>query len=153
MREPLRVFIGYDEREIPAWHVLAHSILARATCPVALIPLIQPTLRESGAYTRERGPTESTSFSLTRFLVPYLSGYWGTSVFLDCDILCRVDVNLLWRDIGKADMKTPLAAGERARLIAELRHQAQRLLDGGRIVIVKFCRFHIRFVGIDFISE
>src|SRR6266540_4252985 len=35
-----------------------------------------------------------------------------------------------------------LTAGKRARLIAELRHQAQRFIDGSRIMVIKFCRFH-----------
>ncbi|MCC7487909.1 MAG: glycosyltransferase, partial [Burkholderiales bacterium] len=43
-------------------------------------------------YTRPRGPTESTEFSLTRFLVPRLSDYQGWSMFIDCDMLCLADV-------------------------------------------------------------
>lgn len=92
MIEPLRIFIGFDGKESVAYHVLAHSILARASVPVQIAPLVQSSLRTAGLYTRERGPTESTEFSLTRFLVPYLSGYYGRSLFLDCDMLCRVDV-------------------------------------------------------------
>jgi hypothetical protein len=45
-----------------------------------------------GLYSRGRGPTESTEFSLTRFLVPALSQYRGWSLFMDCDMLCRADV-------------------------------------------------------------
>jgi hypothetical protein len=45
-----------------------------------------------GVYKRARGPTESTEFSLTRFLVPHLSGYKGWSVFMDCDMLCLADI-------------------------------------------------------------
>jgi hypothetical protein len=58
MREPLRVFIGWDSREVVAWHVLAHSILSRTSIPVALIPLKQDALRADGIYTRERGPAQ-----------------------------------------------------------------------------------------------
>lgn len=105
MREPLRIFIGWDGREAIAWHVLAHSILARSSIPVALIPLRQDALRSMGIYTRERGPTESTEFSLTRFLVPYLSGYWGTSIFMDCDMLCRVDIADLIAECGRLAVK------------------------------------------------
>jgi hypothetical protein len=104
-REPLRCFIGFDSREPIAWHVLAHSILSRSSIPVSLIPLHQPALRSMGIYTRERGPTESTEFSLTRFLVPYLSGYWGTSIFMDSDMLCRVDMAELIADVGRAAVK------------------------------------------------
>jgi hypothetical protein len=86
----LRIFIGWDSREPVAAAVLAHSILTRASAPVAIIPLTLTSLR--GVYTRERMATESTEFSFTRFLVPYLSRYEGVSVFLDCDMLVRTDV-------------------------------------------------------------
>jgi len=94
--DTLRIFIGYDSKEPIAYHVLANSIMRRASCPVAITPLVQPALRASGLYTRERGPTESTEFSMTRFLVPYLSGYKGHSVFMDCDMLCLTDIAELW---------------------------------------------------------
>lgn len=105
MREPLRVFIGWDGGETVAYHVLAHSIIRRASIPVSITPLRQDTLREHGIYWRERGQTESTEFSLTRFLVPALSGYFGTSVFMDCDMLCRVDIADLVEAVSKVETK------------------------------------------------
>jgi hypothetical protein len=57
---------------------------------VSMTPLRLDSLRR--IYTRERGPTESTEFSLTRFLVPYLSNYEGFSLFMDCDMLMQADV-------------------------------------------------------------
>jgi len=104
VREPLRIFIGFDPKEVVAWHVLAHSILRRATVPVAITPLVQASLRSEGLYTRERGPTESTEFSMTRFLVPYLSGYHGTSIFMDCDMLCRTDIADIFAEIHRAEV-------------------------------------------------
>ena len=89
----LQVFIGYDPNEAVAYHTLAHSILRRASIPVSIAPLARTQLQ--GVYTRERGPTEATEFSLTRFLVPWLSGYRGWSLFMDCDMLCRVDIAAL----------------------------------------------------------
>ena len=106
MREPLRIFVGWDGGETVAYHVLAHSIIRRASIPVSIIPLRQDTLRQYGLYTRERGPTESTEFSLTRFLVPALSGFHGTSVFMDCDMLFRADVADLIAAVGKVETKT-----------------------------------------------
>jgi hypothetical protein len=97
--EPLRIFIGYDSKEPVAYHVLAHSILRRASVPVSITPLVQSALRVSGIYTRDRGATESTEFSLTRFLVPHLCGYQGQAVFMDSDMLCQVDVAELWESI------------------------------------------------------
>jgi hypothetical protein len=97
--DQLRIFIGYDSKEPAAYHTLAHSILSRASEPVAIIPLVQPALRRQCFYNRERTSTESTEFSMTRFLVPFLSGYHGYSVFMDCDMLCRVDIAELWPEI------------------------------------------------------
>ena len=87
----LNIFIGYDSREVVAFHTLVHSIVRRSSVPVSIVPLKLEQLQGRGLYTRERGPTESTEFSLTRFLVPALSEYKGWSIFMDCDMLCRVD--------------------------------------------------------------
>ncbi len=69
----IRIFIGFDARETVAWHVLSHSILARASQPVSLVPLALPNL--GPLMTRERNSLQSTDFSFSRFLTPYLSGY------------------------------------------------------------------------------
>lgn len=90
MKGELRIFIGWDSREPVAAAVLAHSILARASAPVWIMPLTRRSVQH--AYTRDRMPTESTEFSFTRFLVPYLSRYEGWSVFMDCDMLCQADI-------------------------------------------------------------
>jgi hypothetical protein len=86
----LNVCIGWDSKEPAAAAVLAHSILTRAEKPVRIMPLTRKSI--SHVYTRPRGPLESTEFSMTRFLVPYLSAYKGWSLFLDCDMLCRTNI-------------------------------------------------------------
>ncbi|MCX7692433.1 glycosyltransferase [Tepidimonas taiwanensis] len=90
----IRLFIGYDPRESIAWHVLAHSIYARSSVPVSFVPLALSTL--GGLMWRERSALQSTDFSFSRFLVPYLSGYEGWSIFMDCDMLVRDDISNLW---------------------------------------------------------
>jgi hypothetical protein len=102
----LNVYIGYDPKESVAFYTLAHSILRRASIPVAIAPLMRSQLKD--IYTRERGPTESTEFSLTRFLVPYLSGYSGWSVFMDCDMLCLADIAELAAQIERQPDKAVL---------------------------------------------
>jgi hypothetical protein len=98
----LSIYLGYDPRESIAFHTLAHSILRRSSVPVSIAPLAQNQLK--GIYRRSRGPTESTEFSLTRFLVPHLSGYSGWSIYMDCDMLCRVDIAALARETeGQAE--------------------------------------------------
>ena len=89
---PLQVFIGFDPRSSVAYHVLAHSIMRRASRPVSITPLYRPQLRSMGAYLRERTPMESTDFSMTRFLTPYLAGFEGVSIFMDNDMLCLGDI-------------------------------------------------------------
>jgi lipopolysaccharide biosynthesis glycosyltransferase len=88
------VFIGFDPRETVAFHVLAHSIHRRASQPVTVAPLM---LSELGAVlTRARHPLQSSDFSFSRFLTPYLSEYRGWSLFMDCDMLMLDDVAKLW---------------------------------------------------------
>lgn len=102
----LNVYIGFDARESVAFYTLAHSILRRASVPLSLTALMQSQLK--GLYTRSRGPTESTEFSLTRFLVPALSAYRGWSIFMDCDMLCRVDIAELQAHIERQRDKAVL---------------------------------------------
>uniref|UniRef100_A0A0E0M9Q9 Hexosyltransferase n=1 Tax=Oryza punctata TaxID=4537 RepID=A0A0E0M9Q9_ORYPU len=90
--QPFRVFVGYDPREDEAYEVCRRSLLRHATVPVDVRPIRQPELRAAGLYWRERGPTESTEFSFTRFLTPYLAGYRGWALFVDCDFLYLADI-------------------------------------------------------------
>ena len=85
-----RVFVGFDPNETVAFHVLNHSIQARASKPVAVIPIMLSQLQD--VFKRERNPLQSTEFSFSRFLVPYMSGYEGWSVFMDCDMLVLDDI-------------------------------------------------------------
>lgn len=102
----LHVFIGYDPKESAAFYTLSHSIQRRASRPVSITPLMLSQLK--GIYRRQRGPTESTEFSLTRFLTPLLSGYEGWSLFMDCDMLCRTDITELERFAERASDKAVL---------------------------------------------
>lgn len=90
---PLQIMIGYDPRETVTWHVLAHSILARASIPITITPISLQTLQ--GIYTRPRNPGQSTDFTFARFLTPYLAGPGAISIFLDSDMLCLCDVKEL----------------------------------------------------------
>jgi len=90
----MRVFVGFDSKEVVAYHVLCQSILETASKPVQFIPVALSTL--GSVFARERNPLQSTEFSFSRFLVPHLSGYDGWSLFLDCDMLFRADICELW---------------------------------------------------------
>ncbi len=90
----IRIFIGFDERETVAWHVLAHSILARSSEPVSFVPLALNNLGK--LMWREKNPLQSTDFSFSRFLTPHLSNHEGWSLFMDCDMLVLDDIAKLW---------------------------------------------------------
>lgn len=117
MYDPLRIFIGYDSREPVSYHVLLQSILRRASSPITVLPLVIRHL--DGLYTRKRDPKESTEFSLTRFLVPYLSGYLGHSIFMDCDMLCLTDIASIWNEIHKNGPANPRVCPEEAVLVCQ----------------------------------
>ena len=87
------IYIGYDPKESAAYHVLAHSIIRRASVPVRITPLRQSLLVDE--YSRAPDTRASTEFSLTRFLVPYLSNYTGVSIYMDCDMLMLGNVAAL----------------------------------------------------------
>ncbi len=94
MLDPIRVFIGWDRTEVVAWHVLAHSIQERASEPVAISPVMLNQL--TPYFRRGEHALASTEFSFSRFLVPFLAGYEGWALFMDCDMLCRRDIAELW---------------------------------------------------------
>jgi hypothetical protein len=90
--QPLRIFVGWEPREALAYHVFAHSILRRASIPVAITPIMQGQLRGNDLYWREKDAHAATEFSLTRFLVPALADYRGLAIFADCDMLMQADI-------------------------------------------------------------
>lgn len=88
----IRVFIGYDAQETIAYHVAAHSIMRHVSEPVSIAPLMLNQL----PITRARDAKQSTDFAFSRFLVPWLCGFEGRAIFMDCDVLVRADVREMW---------------------------------------------------------
>lgn len=86
----LDVYIGYDNAERVAYHVLSQSLVDHASRPLRITPIARPTL--AGVHDRPRISQQSTEFSFTRFLTPFLSGYAGWSLYMDCDMLVRADI-------------------------------------------------------------
>ena len=92
----INIFIGYDHRERAATNVLIDSIYQKSSVPVSITPLINSQLENQNLFYRKRDKNQSTDFSFTRFLVPKLMGYKGWAIFMDCDMLCRLDISRLW---------------------------------------------------------
>ncbi|MDX2163945.1 MAG: glycosyltransferase [Gammaproteobacteria bacterium] len=90
----IRIFLGYDSREVIAHHVCAQSIIETSRMPLSITPLKLDNL--SSIFDRSREPDQLTDFSYTRFLVPYLCDYKGWAIYLDGDMLIREDIQRLW---------------------------------------------------------
>lgn len=93
-QELIRIAIGVDYRELIAYHTAASSIIRRSSVPVAFVPIALNTL--SSIFDREIPATASTEFSFTRFLAPFLCGFDGWVIYMDCDVVVRSDIAELW---------------------------------------------------------
>jgi lipopolysaccharide biosynthesis glycosyltransferase len=100
MEQPVRLVIGFDQREAIAYHVFCQSVLDRSSIPVFFIPLAANLLN----FYREIHADGSNSFIYSRFLTPFLMGYNGWAIFADGDMICNADIKELWnkRDDSKA---------------------------------------------------
>lgn len=108
--QPLRVFVGHDPREDIAFQVLRHSILRRASCPVEVWPISRGYLEDGGIWTRKPDPAESTEFSLTRFLAPWIANQTRPDIgrrervlYMDCDFLVLDDITKVWDSVAGQD--------------------------------------------------
>lgn len=88
----MKIFIGYDPREETAYQVCRESLARQSSTLLNIQPIKQSEMREKNLYWREKDALSSTEFSFTRFLVPYLAGYTGWAIFMDCDFLWRGDI-------------------------------------------------------------
>ena len=83
-----RIFIGWDSREAEVADILAYSLRKHASIPLDIRYLKIDELD----FNRPRDPLQSTEFTYTRFLVPYLCNYQGKALFMDCDMLALGDI-------------------------------------------------------------
>ena len=90
------IFIGFDSRERAATNVLIDSLYMHSSSSLSITPLITSQLENQSIYWRKRDSKQSTDFSFSRFLVPFLMDYKGWAIFMDCDMLCLADITSLW---------------------------------------------------------
>jgi lipopolysaccharide biosynthesis glycosyltransferase len=88
----IKIFIGYDQREIVAYHVCSNSIIRQSTNPLSISPLALNLLKDYN----ELHTDGSNHFIYSRFLVPYLMDYNGWAIFIDGDMILRDDITKLW---------------------------------------------------------
>lgn len=93
----LQISIGNNKQSVYDFKVLEYSIRQRASISVD----IRPVPDHSALLTRSWEITQTTPFSFTRFLTPYMWEYKGISMYMDPDMLCLCDIKEL------ADMYDP----------------------------------------------
>lgn len=107
----MRVYIGFDAREVPAYQVAVRSLVERSSIRVEVVPLLLPHLQALGIYRRPHYRKDgvlwcaisdapmSTEFANSRFFVHHLErrvhGRAGWALFVDGDFLFRDDVERL----------------------------------------------------------
>lgn len=140
----LRVYIGWDERDVLAYEVCRASLLAHASIPVEIVPLKHWELRRRGLYRRAYWCDESgqkwdardenpfsTGFSFTRFLVPALEQFKsGWVLFCDPDMLWRADVAEL----------LALAEDDKAVMVVQHRHAPTEKVKMGGLLQTAYNR-------------
>ncbi|MCP4974275.1 MAG: hypothetical protein GY914_11495 [Prochlorococcus sp.] len=89
-----KIFIGFDPREDVAVNVLTDSIQANSSIPVQIAQVRLSQLK--GIYERPESSLQSTAFSFSRFLVPWLCEFEGWGLFIDADMLCLANIAELW---------------------------------------------------------
>jgi len=92
----MKVFIGYDSRFDDAYQVAKHSLF-KVNDNVEVYPLKLDKFKN--LLFREHDHLASTEFTISRFLVPYLSDYTGFSLFVDCDVLFLEDPMQMLQEI------------------------------------------------------
>ena len=92
MNNPIKLIIGFDQRESIAYHTFTQSILEKCSVPVMFIPLAMNTLK---GY-KETHKDKSNDFIYSRFLTPYLCNFKGWAIFADGDMICQADIKELW---------------------------------------------------------
>ncbi len=96
------IFIGFDQREAIAAEVCKFSI--EENLSIEDKPNITFLKSENiPEFTRPREARQSTDFTYTRFMIPFIKRYKGYSLFCDCDFLFLVDINQIWKYVENKD--------------------------------------------------
>lgn len=108
MKDDFSVFIGFDPREAACFAVARDSVRRNCTVPVPIRGIALDVVR-GDMYRRKHkvkrgqlwdkisGAPMSTEFAISRFLTPILAET-PYAIFMDCDMLARVNFATLFRD-------------------------------------------------------
>lgn len=86
----IQIFAGFDPREEIGYHTFCSSVIHHASEPVSITPLHIGNLSKIYRGGHRDG---TNAFVYSRFLIPYLMGYFGWAIFADgSDMIVKGDV-------------------------------------------------------------
>ena len=92
MADPIRIFVGTEQKTEIARKVLEHSIRRHTSAEVEFVPMIGPEWEYDIS-----GIPVGTGFSLRRWMIPAYCGFQGRAIYLDADTQAFADIEGLWR--------------------------------------------------------
>lgn len=107
----LNIYIGFDSREPASFAVCRKSIEDNSHNDIGIRGLVLRDLRDRGFYKREHVKRNSqlydvisdapmsTEFAITRFLVPQLNSFQNWAIFMDSDMMFRVNPLNIFNEI------------------------------------------------------
>lgn len=88
MKDRVRLFIGHDSKQSAISDTCRLSIQDHSDIRIETIHL--SSLEAGGLFWRQQAEG-STDFAFTRFLTPYLKGFYGYAIFCDSDFIWNCD--------------------------------------------------------------
>ena len=88
MKDRVRLFIGHDSKQSAISDTCRLSIQDHSDIRIDTIHL--SSLESGGLFWRQQAEG-STDFAFTRFLTPYLKGFYGYAIFCDSDFIWNCD--------------------------------------------------------------
>ncbi len=92
MTEPIRIFVGTEDNQMPAARVLEYTIRGHTRHPVQ----VEFMRNYYGRMPKHRKNRPRTTFSFCRLQIPQLCGYRGRAIYMDADMQVFGDVEELW---------------------------------------------------------
>jgi hypothetical protein len=92
MVEPIRIFVGTEDNQMPAARVLEYTIRQHTRHPVQ----VEFMRNYHGRMPKHRQNRPRTTFSFCRLQIPALCGYQGRAIYMDADMQVFGDVEELW---------------------------------------------------------
>lgn len=88
MKERVKLFIGHDKKQSSVCDACRLSVQDHSSIAIETIHL--SSVQSNGLFWREQA-VGSTEFAFTRFLTPYLKGFYGYAIFCDSDFIWNCD--------------------------------------------------------------